>query len=486
MPEPSKVSIQEPPLNVLVLYDHISTYTTTVKEYLESFLLYSKHRIFYAAATSGNHAPPTTVDLSLFDVVIIHYSVRLCYDWHILPVYAKAVARFDGLKMLFIQDEYDHTDLARQWMKKLGINVVFTCVPEQFIEQVYPSALLPKVDFIPVLTGYAPLPNAKFSSHKPFAERKYVIGYRGRRLPFHYGDLAREKSFIGQEMRRICEARGISVNIEWEEIKRIYGDKWYAFLRDCRATLGTEGGSNVFDFNGTLKSDVDNALKKKPDLSYEEIHHHFLAKHEGNVRMNQISPRIFEAIALRTVLVLFEGDYSGVVKPNLHYILLKKDFSNVDQVLEKLLDDCYLEELTECAYRDIIESGNYSYRGFVQMVDAQIDRRVKTAKNSAILTGVVAFRRNIEETWQLVAVQPESPVVSMFTSQPIGQSESPPPGTGRLGGLRYRYQIVVMNLFNYASKLRVEHPRLYVIVRAIYRGMQTVWKIMNRLLMRSK
>ena len=58
--------------------------------------------------------------------------------------------------------------------------------------------------------------------------------------------------------------------------------------------------------------------------------------------MNQISPRVFEAIALRTALVLFEGEYSGIIAPGVHYIPLKKNLSNLDDVLSLLGDDEYL------------------------------------------------------------------------------------------------------------------------------------------------
>jgi hypothetical protein len=83
--------------------------------------------------------------------------------------------------------------------------------------------------------------------------------------------------------------------------------------------------------------------------------------------MNQISPKMFEAIALKTALVLFEGSYSGILKPDLHYISLKKDFSNLKQVLAKLDDISYLENITETAFKDIILSGKYNYEQFIHI-----------------------------------------------------------------------------------------------------------------------
>ena len=44
-------------------------------------------------------------------------------------------------------------------------------------------------------------------------------------------------------------------------------------------------------------------------------------------------------------MILFEGSYSGIIKPDEHFIMLKKDFSNFDNVLKKSKDDNYLKTL---------------------------------------------------------------------------------------------------------------------------------------------
>ena len=96
-----------------ILYDHTATYTNTVQEYLAAFAQYSQHRVLYLPASNYHPSPPANVDLSIFDVVIIHYSIRLCFNT-LLPVYARELERFGGVKLCFIQDEYDCTEIARQ------------------------------------------------------------------------------------------------------------------------------------------------------------------------------------------------------------------------------------------------------------------------------------------------------------------------------------------------------------------------------------
>jgi hypothetical protein len=369
------------PLNVLVLYDSAAVYTNTVREHLNSFARFSRHRVAYAPAPAG---VPLTFSLDPFDVVILHYSIRLAFDWHLSAEFAWALKRFDGLKVAFLQDEYDHTWRACQWIDQLGVRLVFTCVPPQHVRAIYSKVDHNRVMFEQTLTGYLPM-DADLSKHiRPLAERRVVIGYRGRALPFRYGRLAREKLMIGVRMREECQARGIPCDIEWTEDKRIYGDAWMDFVGSCRASLGTESGSNVFDFDGTLTAEVNAALKGNPRLTFAEVEKRFLRGREMDGVMNQVSPRIFEAVALQTGLILFEGRYSGVVRPDEHFIPLRKDFSNVDEVLRRVRDDRELSAMIDRAHREVIGSGAYTYAAFVRGVDAALDRHAGSGRSAEL------------------------------------------------------------------------------------------------------
>ena len=79
--------------------------------------------------------------------------------------------------------------------------------------------------------------------------------------------------------------------------------------------LGVESGASVFDFTGELQISVEKFVRQYPDATFEEIKAKFLAPYENLIKLNQISPRCFEAAALRTVMVLYVGDYSGILKP---------------------------------------------------------------------------------------------------------------------------------------------------------------------------
>jgi hypothetical protein len=126
--------------NILVLYDANSTHVSAIHEHLLSFSLYSRHHVCYAAA-AGITTP--AADLSLFDVVVMHYSIRVSLEDHLSPANCRALREFPGLKILFIQDEYDTTETARCAIENLGVHVVFTCVPKEYIKQVYTPARFP-------------------------------------------------------------------------------------------------------------------------------------------------------------------------------------------------------------------------------------------------------------------------------------------------------------------------------------------------------
>jgi glycosyltransferase involved in cell wall biosynthesis len=355
--------------NVLVLFDGRSVHVKTIQHHLRAVGLFSHHHVYYAPATHGEWCE---YDLCAFDVIVQHYCIRVSPPDDLSKSYRNALRDYPGLKVLFIQDEYDWTNRALDHIEELGFQLVYTCVSPDQVHKVYPRERFSQVVFATTLTGYVPFDHDPSRSVTPLAQRKNLIGYRGRRLGYWYGDLGQEKQRIGDEMRAICDTRGLVTDIETDDSKRIYGDAWFEFLEDSRATLGTESGSNLFDFDGQAKAQVEAELRANPAATYAEIRAKCLQHLEGKVIMNQISPKLFEAIIQRTALVLFEGTYSGIVQPGEHFIELKKDFSNVDEVLAKVQDLAYLEQLAERAYRDIVASGRYTYQAMVQAFDQKL------------------------------------------------------------------------------------------------------------------
>ncbi len=362
--------MKEKRYNILFLCDYNKNSANTIIDHCESFRRYSKHNYYYVNPTGISK--PFWLDMDHFDIVIIHYSIYILGDWYIDSTWRKEISRTKAYKVQFIQDEYRTVNAITQRMRELGINMLFTCVPEGEIEKVYPEERLPGVRKINTLTGYCPeyLVDKKpdFSSPRPID-----VGYRGRALGYWLGELAQEKRIIAEKFLEYAKESSLVCNISYKEEDRIYGEDWVKFLKTCRCVLGTESGASVVDFTGEIEKNVQDYLKKHPNATFEEVRDLFFKDEEYKIKFNQISPRIFESIACGCCLVLFEGEYSGIVVPDRHYIPLKKDFSNIEEVIEKIKDRDYTRKIAETAFKEIIEPGKYFYKNFISEFDKVLD-----------------------------------------------------------------------------------------------------------------
>lgn len=139
----------------------------------------------------------------------------------------------------------------------------------------------------------------------------------------------------------------------------------------CKYTLGAEGGASVLDRTGQILESTLRYRALHPQADYEEIAGHCFPEGDNSLTLTAISPRHLEACATKTCQILIEGDYNGILTPGRHYIELKRDFSNIDEVLDLVKLDKQRAEIAAQAHGDIVESGLYSYRSFVNFLLSQ-------------------------------------------------------------------------------------------------------------------
>jgi hypothetical protein len=371
-------------LRILIAYSMVQTFNQATLTYLNSFRQYFDSDVEYLHVTDDSKIH---VNLSDYDVVIQSYCARLCFEGYVASDFIEKLREFNGLKILSVQDEYNRTNALKDAIKYIDFDIVMTCVPQHSLQYVYPKFDFPEVRFETVLTGYASeSPGEIEAAFKPIRDRSIVIGYRGRNIGGIYGKLGFDKYEIGRRMKEICAQRGISHDIAMDEESRIYGALWLDFIGSCRAMLGSESGSNVFDFDGSLESQFRNmAIKLGCEPSYTDFLP-LVAQRDSEISMGQVSPRIFECALMRTPMVLFRGEYSGVIEQGEHYIMLEKDFSNVDSVLDQLKQVDELEAMATRTYDHLIASGKFGYRLFIrnlkEIILEEINRRSTTPRKS--------------------------------------------------------------------------------------------------------
>lgn len=360
-------------LNILLLCDYQENIAATVRDHIRALEQHSRHK-WWRLSMLGDI--PQSLDLTRFDVIVIHYTLVACSSYFISEAARTRLADFKGLKAIFIQDEYRFVDKSTEAMREIGVSVLFTCAPPPVMKLVYPPEKLPGVTVVNVLTGYVP---AELLDRpvSPTSERPIDIGYRGRNVPAWLGELGQEKIRIGIRVSEDAPLHGLAVDISFREEDRLYGAAWIKFVSSCKSMLGVESGASVVDFSGEIQERVEGYVRLNPHSTFEQLRDKFFVNEDGKISFAQISPRCFESAALRTLMILYEGNYSGVLVPWRHYVPLKKDHSNFAEVVAVLRDPGRLEEITARAYEEIACNPRWSFACAVGEVDEAIEAAVK-------------------------------------------------------------------------------------------------------------
>lgn len=375
---------------VLVLSTFQDGNANVIRDFLFSFHAYSRHEyryVFDCRILDGR------TSFSGYDVILVFWSLYLLGP-HLSPEAREAIRASPALKVLLLQDEYRDVRAFNGAMNELGIQVMLTCVDARDHETFYPRASIPTlVGTYSVLTGYVPdyLRDARPS---PDAPRPVEIGYRAREVPFYLGDLGREKTTIARRFTRIAWEHGLRADISDREADRIYGRAWLAFLRSCRFALGSGSGASVVDFTGDIRRACDAYLAHHPRATYEEVRSRFFADVDGKVVIDTISPRVFESAAFGATLVLHDGPYAGILVPDVHYIAVRKDYSNVGEVLDRIRDRAFSRKLADAAHADLVASGRYSYRAFAARFDGILEAHARPARSGAASSRTAFYARN--------------------------------------------------------------------------------------------
>ncbi len=377
-------------LNILVIFV-MNKYPmrTTLWDQLYCFRHYSEHRCFYLNLSV--RSVPWYFRHVKFDLVVfgtIFLANRIKAEWF-EPVLekARALKGTEAVKIAFPQDEHTHTDVLMDFLEEFRIDAVFSVGPPAEWPKLYDRVSFERVKFFNVLTGY--LNDATVGRIERLAregrERDIDIGYRTWLAGAWMGRHGLLRQRIADLFIEKAPARNLKTDISTRSEDTIWGDDWYKFLLRCKYTISVEGGASVPDRDGTLKERVEAYQRQHPRAVFTEIEQDCFPGLDGTIHYVALSPRHLECCATRTCQILVEGDYNGILKAGRHYIELKQDFSNVEAVLDAMRDESLRQEITERAYREIVASGKYTYKSFVDFVleESLKERAGATAAQSA-------------------------------------------------------------------------------------------------------
>jgi hypothetical protein len=295
------------------------------------------------------------------DIVILLHSVfsNACL---LSGTLLDTISGLQHAKAFFIGNEYKLMPEKMRFCEQLGISLLVTQTTDPSVQAMYRERLGCAVIGLPN-TGFDP---DIFKATVPDTDRPIDLGYRAADSPWYLGH--QERREIAEYFVSNAARLNLRVDISLDPAGRLAETEWAAFLNQCKGQLGTEAGGDYFELTDATRVAVNSFIEQHPEAPFDEIRARFFeVPREPAMRI--MSSRNIEAAGTRTVQLLFEGRYDGYFKPDIHYIPLKKDFSNVGEALVKFRDRAFAGRIADNALQLVTEEFTYD-RLLARFVDA--------------------------------------------------------------------------------------------------------------------
>ncbi len=386
-------------LVVYTLYERASR--ESVSDHLRAFGRYSERPCSYL--NLALHRAPRMLHRMDFDLVVFHttfLSKRASREyWELMLARARPLKGLGRVRAALPQDEYLPPAPLCEFIEEFEIDHVFSVAPPSEWPAIYPSIDRGRVRLSRVLTGYlAPDAGERAATlGATTGSRPIDIGYRAKQLPAWLGRHAVAKAQLADAVAAAAPRHGLRADVSTRPEDTLLGEDWLRFLASCRYTIGAEGGASLLDPDGSVRERVERYVAEHPHATYDQIEAACFPGRDGSFGLVALSPRHLEACATRTCQVLIEGDYNGVLEANRHYIPLRADLGNLDEVLAGLDQEDRREAIVEAAYADIVASGNYTYRRLIEQIQAAVGTvgppGVRTPRTRLLGLAWAAFQR---------------------------------------------------------------------------------------------
>jgi hypothetical protein len=346
---------------------------------IESAPLFLRHHVFLLQQNCAEHnylyhdtalPLPRYVRETAFDVIILDVTF-LCARWNAPKVLSRIkneyqfVKNSDAVKIAFPQDEYDCNEILDEWMCDWNVDVVYSVISEHW-DVLYPK--YHKKGHIRLgFTGYV---NESLidRKRKPFAKRTIDIGYRAKKLLPYFGRLGETKWTIGRDVNALAKAAGLKVDISVGDKSTLLGEAWLEFIDNSKFTLGANSGSSLLDPRGKIQHDIRNYFIDNPRATFIEVEELFFKGLDGQFQFTAISPRVMEAALLDSCQILVEGEYSNILVPMEHYIPIKNDASDFDQVLEAMKDQSLVDQMIRKCRSTILDTSDLRSKNMARKI----------------------------------------------------------------------------------------------------------------------
>jgi len=263
--------------------------------------------------------------------------------------------RRKGKLLIFVGNEYCLMPEKLDFIKTVEADFVASQLPENAAAWLYSDCKHSKILAIPHAL------NSKiYRCYQENHRRKVDVGFIGDEYSYSIGDVERTRlaEYFLEIHSKSIETRDIRMGTK----VRLPRKKYVDFLNSIRCTIGAESGTYYLEKTDATQKAVDAFLSLHPRASFEEVFEQFFKGYTNPINGKAISSRHFEPIGTKTGQALLEGYYNGILKADIHYVCLKRDYSNIQDVIERIKDRGYVQKLVDESYEYAMESHTYAHR----------------------------------------------------------------------------------------------------------------------------
>ena len=346
---------------------------------IESAPLFLRHHVFLLHKNCPEHnylyhdtalPLPSYLGETTFDLIILDVTF-LCARWSAPKVLSRIKKEYefvkysDAVKIAFPQDEYDCNEILDEWMCEWNLDIVYSVISEHW------DVLYPKYHkFGNIRLGFTGYVDESLIDRrrKPIKERTIDIGYRAKKLLPYFGRLGETKWTIGRDVAERAKALGLNVDISVGDKSTLFGEAWFEFIDNSKFTLGANSGSSLLDPRGKIQHNIRNYLIYHPGATFSEMEELFFKGLDGKFQFTAISPRVIEAALLDSCQILVEGEYGNILIPGEHYIPIKDDASDFEQVLAAMKDRSLVDQMISKCRSTILDTADLRSRNMARKI----------------------------------------------------------------------------------------------------------------------
>ena len=320
-------------------------------------ILYQTYSIFYTPLIKFLIRNKIMWDFSEvvnYDLIVLLHSTNAdsMLPLSLLEVYLKSRK---GKLLIFTGNEYCLIPEKIQFINNVEADFVATQLPKKAATWLYGECNRSKLLFIPHAL------NAKvYKSYKDQHLRKIDIGFIGDRYSLAIGDI--ERTELAEYLLKTAFEFGLNTDIRIGSKLRLAREQYVEFLNSIRGTIGAESGTYYLEKTDRTQKEVEAFLSRYPRATFSDVYNRFFRSYSNPVTGKAISSRHFEAIGTKTCQILSEGYYNGILKQDEHYLALKKDYSNINDVVVRFKDRSYVQKMVDDTYEYVMSNHTYYHR----------------------------------------------------------------------------------------------------------------------------